>query len=63
MAHLKEVEGMLEEDYSQEKIRELFIADGVKKGLAQGEEERKKLEMEIQRLREENELLKKQTTA
>ena len=67
MAHLKEVEGMLEEDYSQEKIRELFIADGIKKGLeqglAQGEEERKKLEKEIQRLREENERLKKTTSA
>ncbi len=62
-AHMEEIKGMLDTEYNEAEVNEAFKeegrAEGRAEGLAEGRTERDDLRKEIDRLREENEELKK----
>lgn len=61
--HMEEIKGMLDTEYNEAEVNEAFKAEGRAEGLAEGREEgraeRDELRKEIDRLRQENEDLKK----
>ena len=56
---MEKIKGMLDTEYNEAEVREAFMEDGRKEGLEEGRIEREELQKEINRLREENEELKK----
>lgn len=57
--HMEEIKGMLDTEYNEAEVHEAFKAEGHAEGLAEGRAERDELRNEIERLRKENEELKK----
>ena len=57
--HMEEIKGMLDTEYNEAEVHEAFKAEGHAEGLAEGRAERDELRNEIERLRKENDELKK----
>lgn len=57
IAHMEETKGMLDTEYNEVEVNEAFKEEGRQEGKA----EREALKLEIDRLRKENEELKKLT--
>ncbi len=57
--HMEEIKGMLDTEYNEAEVHDAFKAEGHAEGLAEGRAERDELRNEIERLRKENEELKK----
>ena len=57
IAHMEEIKGMLDTEYNEVEVNEAFKEEGRQEGKA----EREALKLEIDRLRKENEELKKLT--
>lgn len=57
--HMEEIKGMLDTEYNEAEVHDAFKAEGHAEGLAEGRAERDELRKEIERLRKENDELKK----